>query len=99
MRVVCPVVDPRFLRTCLHVCPCFRLRSYRQTPGEDLMLAYLRVLFFRFLSESSSCGQFWATSSVTGCEGATPSGSWSQTVSWFGSPFSPVTVMLSSGTP
>ncbi len=39
------------------------------------MLAYLRFVLFRFLSESSSCWHSWATSSVTGCDGATPSGS------------------------
>ncbi len=63
------------------------------------MLSYLRILFFRFLSESSSCWQFWATSSVSACDGSTPSGSWSQTMSSFGSPDSPVTVILPSGTP
>src|ERR687897_3843301 len=60
---------------------------------------YLLLCFLRFLSDSSSCWQLWATSSVKGSVGATPSGSWSQTMSAFGSPSSPVTVIFPSGTP
>ncbi|MDP8952085.1 MAG: hypothetical protein M3N18_07595 [Actinomycetota bacterium] len=72
---------------------------------EDL-LPYLRLLFpellgffLRFLSGSSP-EQTVATSNANGHVGAIPSGSWSQTMSAFGSPpVSPVTEMLFSDTP